>query len=41
MEQKKRYEEIYQELIEKGLEEKYKKPGIYGIFINDYLVYIG
>lgn len=37
----KRYEEIYQELINKGLEDKYKHPGIYSIHIDDKLVYIG
>lgn len=36
-----REEEIYKELKEKGLEQKYGKPGIYKISIEDKLVYIG
>ena len=41
MKEKKRYEEIYEELVEKGLEEKYSRSGIYSISIGDKLVYIG
>lgn len=36
-----REEEIYKELLEKGLEQKYGKPGIYSISIDGNLVYIG
>ncbi len=36
-----REEEIYNQLKEMGLEQKYSKPGIYKISINDRLVYIG
>lgn len=34
-------EEIYNRLIEMGLQNKYGKPGIYSISIEDKLVYIG
>ena len=41
MNQISRAEQIYQSLIQQGLEYKYKKPGIYKISIADKLVYIG
>lgn len=34
-------EEIYNQLIEMGLQNKYGKPGVYSISIEDKLVYIG
>jgi excinuclease UvrABC nuclease subunit len=36
-----RTEEIYNQLIEMGLYDKYGKPGIYSISIEGKLVYIG
>ncbi len=34
-------QEVYNQLKEKGLEQKYGKPGIYSISIGDQLAYIG
>ena len=41
LEQKQQYEVIYDSLVDMGLKEKYGHPGIYCVYIDEILVYIG